>query len=190
MLFPAAHLDGIAAGRVDLAFRRWRAPRVKSGSRLRTRIGVLAVGAVEVIAPASISDADARRAGHPDRAALLTALARREGEVYRIELRLDGPDPRVALRSRSALSDTERSELAQRLARLDEASRHGPWTAATLALIAAHPETRAVDLAALVGREKLPFKRDVRKLKELGLTESLERGYRLSARGRAWLDVR
>ena len=40
----------------------------------------------------------------------------------------------------------------------------------------------------MVGREKPPFKRDVRKLKELGLTESLERGYRLSPRGRAVLE--
>jgi hypothetical protein len=37
-----------------------------------------------------------------------------------------------------------------------------------------------------MGRETLPFKRDVRKLKELGLTESLEVGYRLSPRGRAY----
>ena len=34
-----------------------------------------------------------------------------------------------------------------------------------------------------------PFKRDVRKLKALGLTESLEVGYRLSPRGRAWLAI-
>jgi len=33
----------------------------------------------------------------------------------------------------------------------------------------------------------LPFKRDVRELKELGLTESLDVGYRLSLRGRAYL---
>jgi hypothetical protein len=45
---------------------------------------------------------------------------------------------------------------------------------------------RAPDLAARMGRETLPFKRDVRKLKELGLTESLEVGYRLSPRGRAY----
>ena len=38
------------------------------------------------------------------------------------------------------------------------------------------------------GRERHPFKTDVRKLKELGLTESLEVGYRLSPRGRALLD--
>jgi ribosomal protein S19E (S16A) len=36
--------------------------------------------------------------------------------------------------------------------------------------------------------EVLTFKRRVRQLKELGLTESLEVGYRLSPRGRAVLD--
>jgi hypothetical protein len=35
--------------------------------------------------------------------------------------------------------------------------------------------------------EKAPFKANVRKLKGLGLTESLEIGYRLSPRGRAVL---
>jgi hypothetical protein len=45
----------------------------------------------------------------------------------------------------------------------------------------------AADIAASIGREKLPFKADVRKLKELGLTESLDVGYRLSPRGRAFL---
>jgi hypothetical protein len=47
--------------------------------------------------------------------------------------------------------------------------------------------TLAATLAEELGQEKLVFKRNVRKLKELGLTESLEIGYRLSARGRALL---
>ena len=46
---------------------------------------------------------------------------------------------------------------------------------------------RAADLAASVGRETQPFKLDVRKLKGLGLTLSLEVGYRLSPRGEAFL---
>jgi hypothetical protein len=57
-----------------------------------------------------------------------------------------------------------------------------------LELIAANPERRAGELAAEMGRERLPFKADVRKLKALGLTESLPIGYRLSPRGRALLD--
>ncbi|MGH3360901.1 MAG: hypothetical protein ACRDOM_00450, partial [Nocardioides sp.] len=65
----------------------------------------------------------------------------------------------------------------------------GAWTRDTLALIDAHPEVRAPDLAARVGRETAEFKRDVRKLKELGLTESLDIGYRLSPRGEAVVDA-
>jgi len=53
--------------------------------------------------------------------------------------------------------------------------------------VAEHPARRAPELAALVGRETAAFKLDVRKLKELGLTESLEVGYRLSPRGEALL---
>ena len=59
-----------------------------------------------------------------------------------------------------------------------------------LGVIAERPATRAPDLAVELGRETAPFKADVRKLKELGLTESLERGYRLSPRGRAYLAGR
>ena len=55
-------------------------------------------------------------------------------------------------------------------------------------LIDANPGKRAADLARRLGSEKLPFKADVRKLKELGLTESLEVGYRLSPRGRVVLS--
>jgi hypothetical protein len=76
----------------------------------------------------------------------------------------------------------------ERLDRFDRAAAAGPWTRRTLAVIAEQPATRAPDLAARLGRQTAPFKRDVRKLKELGLTESLEVGYRLSPRGRAWLD--
>ena len=48
---------------------------------------------------------------------------------------------------------------------------------------------RAPDLAAQVGRETPDFKKDVRKLKELGLTESLAIGYLLSPRGEAVVDA-
>jgi hypothetical protein len=63
-----------------------------------------------------------------------------------------------------------------------------PGPTPTLRLIGDRPGVRAADLAAAVGRERHPFKTDVRKLKELGLTESLEVGYRLSPRGRALLS--
>jgi hypothetical protein len=188
MLFPAAILAAIRDGSVDLAFRRWKRARVRPGGRLRTRIGVLEIGAVETVDGSAIGEEEARRAGFTSRDELLAMLDRRgSGEIHRVELRYAGPDPRVELRARADLSESELDEVAHRLRRLDEASRHGPWTKAVLELIAAKPSVRAVELAEEMGREKMPFKRDVRKLKELGLTESLNPGYRLSPRGEAVL---
>jgi hypothetical protein len=187
MLLPPAVLRSIADGTVTLAFRRWEQPRVRAGGRQRTGIGVLAFDAVAPVARDEISEADARAAGFIDREGLLRFLDRRStGTIYRIQLRVAGPDPRVALRA--SLPDAEQiGEIRRRLGRLDRASRHGAWTTAVLRLIDAEPGVRAVELAAHVGRERQAFKLDVRKLKELGLTESLPRGYRLSPRGRAVL---
>ena len=98
-----------------------------------------------------------------------------------------GADPRVALREQAELSDDDRRAVDAQLDRWDAARAGGPWTREILRLIAERPGVRAPDLAASLGRETLPFKRDVRRLKELGLTHSLEVGYELSPRGRAYL---
>jgi hypothetical protein len=55
-------------------------------------------------------------------------------------------------------------------------------------LVREHPQRRATDLAALAGRETAPFKIDVRKLKNLGLTVSFRVGCELSPRGLAYLS--
>ena len=185
MRFRQDVLRRIGEGEVTLAFRRWRRPTVKAGGTLRTAVGVLAIESVEIVGDDEITDADARRAGAESREAVL-AGGERKGPLHRIEFRLAGPDPRIALRERTDISPEERAEIDARLARLDAASRHGPWTATVLGLIDKRPGTRAPDLAASLGRATAPFKADVRKLKELGLTESLEVGYRLSPRGRAY----
>jgi len=188
MLIRPAELDAIRSGRVDLAFRRWERPRLRVGTRIRTAIGLVEVTAVDRIAVKGISAEDARRAGAASRQELLAGLARRaERPVYRVGLRFAGPDPRIALREQADVSDDDRARLVGRLDRMDRASNHGPWTRATLASIDRRPATRAPDLAEELGRETTAFKRDVRKLKELGLTESLETGYRLSPRGSALL---
>jgi hypothetical protein len=72
---------------------------------------------------------------------------------------------------------------------MDRASHEGPWTRRFLEMIARRPAVRAPDLAASIGWETPVFKRYVRKLKELGLTESLEVGYRISPRGEAVLKA-
>jgi len=107
--------------------------------------------------------------------------------VYRIGLRYAGVDPRQALRE-TVPGAAEIEAIVAWLDRLDRASPTGPWTRATLLLIDELPATRAPDLAQRLGRDTLSFKQNVRKLKERGLTESLDIGYRLSARGAAVLD--
>src|SRR5262249_50819577 len=108
--------------------------------------------------------------------------------TYRVRFHAaDGADPRAELAADAALDAAEVEGIRARLARLDRASSHGAWTVDVLRTIAARPATRAADLAASCGRETQPFKLDVRKLKNLGLTLSLEVGYRLSPRGEAYL---
>ena len=53
-------------------------------------------------------------------------------------------------------------------------------------VIARSPGIVSTELAAQVGMDRPTFKRRVRQLKELGFTESLEVGYRLSPRGKAY----
>jgi hypothetical protein len=190
MLFRQKFLDGIRDGAITLAFRRWRRPSVRSGGTLLTAAGQLSITSVDQVALTRISEADARRAGYTSREALLAELqARDEGKVYRIELGALRVDPRVALRQSASLSDTECDAIARRLRRLDERSPHGLWTRATLDLIRSRPGVRAGDLCRLVGLDLQPFKLNVRKLKTLGLTESLEVGYRLSPRGTSFMRV-
>jgi hypothetical protein len=152
----------------------------RTGGSQRTPVGVVAFDAVERVPVSKIRAADARRAGFASRAALVEFLARKPGDVYRIELHLAGPDPRVALREKSRLSKAERAEIDGALARL-------PWAREYLDTIAAQPAVRAPDLADQHGMDTRRFKQRVRRLKELGLTESLEVGYRLSPRGKAYL---
>jgi hypothetical protein len=186
MLFREAFLRGIREGRITLAFRRWRRPTVRAGGTLLTAAGQLTIVSVARVDPARISEADARRAGYATRDDLLAGLdVHAGGTVYRIELGALRPDPRVALRASASLSADEQGDVLRRLARLDRASPGGPWALRTLELIHTHPGLRAADLCRLAGQDKERFKLNVRKLKGLGLTESLGTGYRLSPRGQA-----
>jgi hypothetical protein len=159
------------------------------GSTFRTSAGVIRVDAVTPVDPAAITDADARASGVARADTVRRRLRDDESlTTYRVELSWAGPDPRVALRSDAALSDADVAAIDLRLERLDRASSHGPWTMAVLDVIRRRPATRAADLAAEeFGRERDPFKIDVRKLKNLGLTHSLEVGYELSPRGEEYL---
>ena len=189
MMIRPAELAAIKAGTIDLAFRRWARPRVVVGTRLRTGVGVIEVTSVEQVGVSGLRAEDARRAGAPSLAALKQALSARSSDpAWRIGLAYAGADPREALRA-TVPDAAEIAAINARLDRLDASSAYGAWTRATLDLIDLNPTVRAPDLAARVGRETADFKKDVRKLKELGLTESLAIGYLLSPRGEAVVDA-
>ncbi len=188
MLIRPDELVAIRAGQVDLAFRRWDRPRVRVGTRMRTAVGLIEVTSVDVVPQRALTAEAARRAGAPSAAALRRALSGHpDRAIHRIGLRWAGPDPRTALRDQIP-DEAEIARLLEGLDRLDAASPSGPWTRQVLRLIDDNAAVRAPDLAARLGRDTASFKRDVRKLKERGLTESLDIGYRLSPRGAAVLD--
>jgi hypothetical protein len=188
VLLPPKVAHGVADGSVTLAFRRWRRQDVQPGSQFRTVAGVVRVDAVEIVE--DITDEEARQAGWPDAAGLRRQLDKVASDLptYRVTLSWAGPDPRVALRESADLTEEDVAAIDAKLERLDRASSHGPWTMATLDLIRRRPHTRAPDLAAEMGRERDPFKIDVRKLKNLGLTRSFDVGYDVSPRGRSYLE--
>jgi hypothetical protein len=107
--------------------------------------------------------------------------------VYRVRLSWVGEDPRISLRGQVPDAE-ELAGITAAVAKLDAGRRTGPWTRPILEWIRDHPGVISTELAALLGREVAPMKADIRRLKALGLTESLRVGYRLSPRGRAYLD--
>jgi hypothetical protein len=188
VLFPAALWPALESGEVTVAFRSWKRPTVKAGGTLITPAGQLAIDAVDPIDPTAITDGDARLAGAPDADAVRAQL--RPGDdrrTYRIAFHRLGDDPRIALRGAAALEDQDREAIRTKLDGHDRRSPTGPWTARTLELIGRHPGVVSTELAERQGLDRPTFKANVRKLKALGLTESLEVGYRLSPRGEAYV---
>lgn len=186
VLFRKDVWDGLAAGTITVAFRRWKRPSVKAGGTLRSPGGLLAIDAVDVIDASDITDDDAIAAGHADAAEVIDALGPDDGRaIHRVRFHPAGPDPRDELRADDELTDDDVAELEARLDRLDAHSPDFAWTRPVLDLIATSPGLRAADMATELGCEKVWLKAKVVKLKGLGLTISLSPGYRLSARGEA-----
>lgn len=180
--------QGVAAGHITEVYRRWARPRIRAGTTMHTTAGLVEIVAVDEIDSDAINDDDAQRAGEQTAADVRAAFRGSDSHpAFRIRLRYLGPDDRTALSTQADLDAAEVAEVAAALARLDRANPHGPWTHEVLSAVAAHPGRRAADLAAILGRDKERLKLDIRKLKNRGLTVSLNTGYEISPRGRAYL---
>lgn len=185
MILTERIAQAVAAGEVTVAYRRWKQPRVTSGTTFRTVAGVVRLEAIE---PTSrLTDADARRAGYSSRDEL-TATFRGDDDdpVFRIDLAWVAPDARDALAADASLTSEDIATIDALLDRLDART---PWARTTLARIGRQSGITAASLAAEVSIGKDSLKRRIRTLKEHGLTRSLRVGYELSDRGRAYLEA-
>jgi len=192
MLINRAVAAGIADGSVTLVLRRWDAPRAKVGGTQRTPAGTVRIdGVLEYPADYAVTPAQARAAGFADAKSAQAELDRRPAaHTYVIAVSFVAPDERTDLAADDRLTEREVASISARLRSWDAASSDGPWTVEYLRLIAGNEAVRAPDLATSVGQETARFKRRVRQLKGLGLTISLDVGYRISPRGKAYLKLR
>ena len=195
MLFKTRFHERIRNGSTSLTFRVWKTARVKVGNSYKfSASDFVEVESIEPVAIDSIRDDEARRAGFLGASQLTSFLLNSapkdltlKSKVFRVRFRYvaDHADSAAALRT--DISPASLDEVVGRLQRMDRRSRHGPWTRQVLELIHKNPRMAASRLAPTVNRETRPFKVDVRKLKALGLTQSFEVGYELTARGEALL---
>ena len=181
MLFSADAWPGIADGSITVTFRAWTRPNARIGGRYRIAGMLIEATDVREVAVSEITQDDAHRAGATSLGALLSRLGGAD-PVWRVDFVFIGPDDRLARRN-----DTSPDELAAVMSRLSRLDRNGAWTHKTLQLIERYPGIVSTTLARRAEQDRPVFKLNVRKLKELGLTESLDVGYRLSPRGEAVL---
>lgn len=192
MLFTADTWPGLASGAITVTFRAWSRSRAKVGAHHKVGDVVLEIDRIDRVAVGSITTADARRAGFDTRQAVIRMLERRaeldhDAVIYRVEFHRVGSFRAITGADEATPGAEELAAVAIRLEQLDRASRVGPWTTTTLRAIADRPGTVSTELAHELGRERPAFKLDVRKLKRLGLTESLTVGYDLTPKGTAVL---
>lgn len=186
MLIKDEILQRIKTGEITILFRRWSRPGAKTGGTQMTQLGVVGIDLVEKVNEDEITEKDARNSGFASKAELLAHLSYRDDDIYRIRVHFAGEDPRKGLREQADLSDAELNEIVEDLRKLDKNSKRGNWTQSYLQLIHDRPNTHAIVLARSLGLDNAHFKPWVRRLKALGLTESLRPGYRLSPRGRRY----
>jgi hypothetical protein len=187
MQFTKEFKAGIRAGTVTRSYRVWKKPQASLGGRYNLHPdGAIEVTAISQVSPASITNQEAAASGF-DSALALRRFLDTKGKVYLVEFRYLGPGL-VGQPARDELADEELGTLIKKLEKMDARS-DAPWTGSVLSTIAGDPGRRAGDLAPAFGWDTPTFKRQVRKLKALGLTRSLEVGYELSERGRQVLET-
>ena len=174
-----------------MTFRRWKRRQAIAGNRYRTAVGIIEVDSVDVIDAAKITDAEARRSGYPSADAVIADLRGPDDlPIYRVRFHTvarPGSARRSSPRRPTSPTQTRRARVVGWRASTPRAVTV-PGRPTCSRSIAAHAgrARRGPGRAARAGARRRS-RLDVRKLKNLGLTISLEVGYRLSPRGEAFL---
>lgn len=190
MQFKKRFHDGIRRGDIVVTYRAWRHARVVEASRYRVPpAGMIQVDRISQVSLGSLGEADALASGFESLDALKQELQRsatrritRRSKIFRVDFHFAGELPPEPVRETSAEAI---AETHQKLSRMDQRSQRGPWTELALQMIDENPGVAARELSPNLDRELPAFKTDVRKLKRLGLTRSLETGYELTSLGKA-----
>ena len=190
MLFQSRFHEPIRRGEITCSIRIWHRPRVSVGKRYSLLPGAIEVERIQEIGFEALTPVLARRSGFASLVELLKVAKHGAGErVFLIEFRYVDKPSKSASKDNGVPSDAEIKTLLVKLEAMDRRAGRA-WTRDTLAAIDREPGRRAAELAAELQRPRDDFKKDVRKLKALGLTISLEVGYRLSLRGAACVAAR
>jgi hypothetical protein len=99
------------------------------------------------------------------------------------------PSDWEALAENNKLTPKDVEAITKRLDKMDADAKHGPWTRRTLQLISEQPGVVSTVLARQMGFDRYEYKALIYKLKRLSLTYSLDVGYSISPRGRAYLRL-
>lgn len=187
MLLSQKTLDEIVTGEIDRVYRRWKRPAVVKGTRQRTSHGLVEVVGVRRVEEGDIEPTAAGFATTED---VLASIRPPETgrDLYEVRVRWGGDDPRLALRESTDLDEAAMESIDSVVSVIGR--RGGPTGIELLQAIASNPAMLAKELADGIDVERDVLKRRVRQLKEIGLTESLRVGYRLSPRGEAYLARR
>ena len=191
VLFTMEFWPGLADGSITVTFRRWSRAQVKLGGSYRTPAGVMIrVTGLKQQRIAAITKADAARCGQPANGCSSISAARPTSSCGASSSSATARIRVSARRERDSMSDAELRDVLTRRTRLDPRGEPRPLDRRRAAHHRRAARRAQPDLSrAAHGMETAPFKLDVRKLKALGLTESLKIGYRISPRGRTVLTA-
>jgi len=184
VLFKSDILEKIVTGKITRVYRLWKKPMVIPGGTQLTQAGLLKIIDIQEVDAKKLTSEELRDSDQS--IASLQKLVPKNGILFEIRVQFEGADPRISLRNKALENMEDYHDLKIKLDKYDK-SRYGPWTQ-ILDEIKKHPGNKAQILADNLGFEKLWLKTQIRKLKALGLTISLEVGYILSTRGLSYLE--